>query len=417
MELNKLSIESVDLADKRVFMRCDFNVPQDMNTGEITNNARIVAALPSIQYCLDKGVKSIVLCSHLGRPKGLRNMKYTLKPVATELESLLERKVEFLPDCVGAEVESFFANPEQGTIILLENARFHIEEEGKGLDSEGNEVKADPEAIANFRTSLSKLGDLYISDAFGTAHRAHSSMLGEGFPIRTAGFLLNKELTYFSKALTNPERPFLVIVGGAKVKDKIPLITSLLDKVDEMIIGGGMAFTFLKVKEGMNIGSSLYDDEGARIVPDLLAKAERNGVKIHLPLDSVNGDGFSPNATIAQSTSVDGIAEGWMGLDIGEESRMYFSEVISRAKLICWNGPPGVFEFPGFSHGSKALLDAVVKATENGATTIIGGGDTATCCAKWEAEEKVSHVSTGGGAALKLLEGKLLPGVQALSDA
>jgi len=364
--MNKLSIENVDLAGKRVFMRCDFNVPQDRETGDITNNARIVAALPSIQHCLNKGVKSIVLCSHLGRPKGMR---------------------------------------------------FHVEEEGKGLDSEGNKVKADPEAVKKFRDSLSKLGDLYICDAFGTAHRAHSSMLGEGFPIRAAGFLLDKELKYFSKALTNPDRPFLVIVGGAKVQDKIQLIDSLLDKVDEMIIGGGMAFTFLKVKDGMEIGSSLYDEEGAKIVPELLAKAERNGVKIHLPLDSVNGDSFSPNATTESSTSADGIPENWMGLDIGEESRKHFTEVILRAKLICWNGPPGVFEFPNFAKGSKALLDAVVTATAKGATTIIGGGDTATCCAKWDAEAKVSHVSTGGGAALELLEGKELPGVHALSDA
>jgi len=414
--MNKLSIDALDLGGQRVFMRCDFNVPQDMQTGEITNNARIMAALPSIQYCLDKGVKSIVLCSHLGRPKGLRNQKYTLKPVASELEKLLERKVDFLPDCVGEEVESFCADPAPGSIILLENVRYHIEEEGKGLDVEGNKVKADPEAIAHFRASLSKLADVYISDAFGTAHRAHSSMLGEGFSIRAAGFLLKKELTYFSKALKDPARPFLVIVGGAKVKDKIPLITSLLDKVDEMIIGGGMAFTFLKIKDGMNIGSSLYDDEGAKIVPELLAKAERNGVKIHLPVDSLNGDGFSADATVAHSTTEDGIPENWMGLDIGDESRKQFADVISRAKTICWNGPPGVFEFTSFSGGSKALLDAVVSATDNGATTIIGGGDTATCCAKWDAEDKVSHVSTGGGAALELLEGKQLPGVHALSN-
>jgi len=396
-------------------MRCDFNVPLD-NTGEITNYARITAALPSIEYCLNEGAKSIVLCSHLGRPRGWRNLKYTLKPVATVLEELLKRKVEFLPDCVGQEVESFCADPEPGTIILLENVRFHAEEEGSGLDTEGNNKTADHDAVANFRNSLGKLGDLYVCDAFGTAHRAHSSMLGQGFSKRAAGFLLKKELAYFSKALKDPAKPFLVIVGGAKLEDKIPLITSLLDKVDEIIIGGGMAFTFLKIKDGMNIGSSLYDNEGAKIVPRLLAKAELNGVKIHLPVDFVNGDAFSESAKISRSMSKDGIPEGWMGLDIGEESRKQFSEVISRAKTICWNGPPGVFEFTEFSHGSKALLDAVVSATCNGATTIIGGGDTATCCAKWDAENKVSHVSTGGGAALELLEGKQLPGVHALSS-
>ena len=244
MELNKLPLTLLPIAGERIFMRCDFNVPQDKKSGAITNNARIVAAVPSIQYCLDNGAKSVVLCSHLGRPDGTRNEKFTLKPVAEELKKLLSREIIFLADCVGPEVEAACSSPAQGSVILLENLRFHAEEEGKGVDASGNKVKADKEAVTAFRASLRKLADVYVNDAFGTAHRAHSSMMGEGFERRAAGFLLKKELTYFSKALNNPDKPFLAILGGAKVADKIQLIENMLDQVDEMIIGGGMAFTF-----------------------------------------------------------------------------------------------------------------------------------------------------------------------------
>jgi len=417
MALKKLSLDTLQLESKRVFMRCDFNVPQDKVSGEITNNARIVAAVPSIKFCLEKQAKSVVLCSHLGRPDGNVNKKFTLEPVAKELEKLLEKPVTFLSDCVGEEVESACANPASGSVILLENLRFHIEEEGKGVDADGNKVKADADKVKAFRTSLRKLGDIYVNDAFGTAHRAHSSMMGEGYQQRAAGFLLNKELTYFSKALDNPDHPFLAILGGAKVKDKIQLIENMLDKVDEMIIGGGMAFTFRKVIDGMSIGTSLYDEDGAKIVPKLMEKAAKNNVKVHIPVDFVTADKFAPDATVGSASLSGGIPDGWMGLDCGPESSKLFTQVINRAKVIVWNGPAGVFEFDAFANGTKALMDAVVNNTANGAITIIGGGDTATCAAKWNTEDKVSHVSTGGGASLELLEGKNLPGVAALTDA
>ncbi|XP_017798462.1 PREDICTED: phosphoglycerate kinase [Habropoda laboriosa] len=414
MALNKLSIDKVNLTDKRVLIRVDFNVP--LKDGKITNNQRIVAALDSVKYALEKKAKSVVLMSHLGRPDGKREMKYTLKPVAEELKSLLGKEILFLNDCVGSEVEAACSNPAPGTVILLENLRFHIEEEGKGVGADGNKVKADKEKVEEFRKSLRKLGDIYINDAFGTAHRAHSSMLGEGYEIRASGFLLKKELNYFAKALDNPERPFLAILGGAKVADKIQLINNLLDKVNEMIIGGGMAYTFLKVSKNMKIGNSLFDEEGAKIVNDLLTKAEKNKVQIHLPVDFVTADKFAENAAVGAADLESGIPDGWMGLDVGPKSRELFSDPIKRAKTIVWNGPAGVFEFENFSKGTKGLMDNVVEATSHGTITIIGGGDTATCAAKWETEDKVSHVSTGGGASLELLEGKVLPGVAALSS-
>jgi len=417
MALQKLAMDSLDLSGKRVFMRCDFNVPQDKSSGAITNNARIAAAIPSIKYALEKGCKSVVLCSHLGRPDGKKNEKFTLKPVADELQKLLNKDIKFLNDCVGSEVESTCADPASGTVILLENLRFHIEEEGKGVDEAGQKVKAEADKVKAFRESLAKLGDVYVNDAFGTAHRAHSSMLGEGYSQRASGFLLKKELTYFSKALDGPEHPFLAILGGAKVADKIQLIENMLDKVDEMIIGGGMAFTFRKVLDGMSIGTSLYDENGAKIVPSLMEKAAKNGVKIHLPLDFVTGDKFAPDAQVGSATVEEGIPDNWMGLDAGPKSVELFKEVIGRAKTIVWNGPAGVFEFDAFANGTKALMDAVVDKTSSGGITIIGGGDTATCAAKWGTEDKVSHVSTGGGASLELLEGKVLPGVAALTDA
>jgi len=413
MELNKLPINLIPIASERVFIRCDFNVPQ--KDGKITNNARIVAALPSINYCLENGAKSVVLCSHLGRPDGQRVMKFTLEPVAQELRQLLKRDVTFLSDCVGPEVEAACASPKQGEVILLENLRFHVEEEGKGVDAAGAKVKADKEAVAKFRQSLRTLADVYVNDAFGTAHRAHSSMMGDGFDQRAAGFLLKKELTYFSKALDSPARPFLAILGGAKVADKIQLIENMLDKVDEMIIGGGMAFTFRKIMDNMAIGTSLYDEEGAKTVPSILEKAKAKGVKLHFPVDFVTADKFAEDAKVGSATVEAGIPEGWMGLDCGPKSSELFAEVIARAKVVVWNGPAGVFEFENFAKGTRALMDSVVAVTKAGSVTIIGGGDTATCAAKYGTEDQVSHVSTGGGASLELLEGKLLPGVAALS--
>uniref|UniRef100_A0A3B3S6W2 Phosphoglycerate kinase n=1 Tax=Paramormyrops kingsleyae TaxID=1676925 RepID=A0A3B3S6W2_9TELE len=393
---NKLTLDKVDVKGKRVIMR-------------------IKAALPSIQYCLDNGAKSVVLMSHLGRPDGTPMPgKYSLEAVAIELKALLGRDVLFLKDCVGAEVEAACADPAAGSVILLENLRFHVAEEGKGKDASGNKVSA--EQISSFRSSLSKLGDIYVNDAFGTAHRAHSSMVGVDLPQKAAGFLMKKELDYFAMALENPQRPFLAILGGAKVKDKIQLINNLLDKVDEMIVGGGMAFTFLKVLKNMEIGTSLFDEEGSKIVNDLMAKAKKNGVKIALPVDFVTANDFKENATTGTATVEDGIPAGWMGLDCGPESSKLYAEAVGRAKQIVWNGPVGVFEWDFSSHGTKNLMDKVVEVTKNGCVTIIGGGDTATCCAKWDTEDKVSHVSTGGGASLELLEGKVLPGVAAISS-
>jgi len=412
--MNKLALTDVDVKGKRVLMRVDFNVP--FKDGKISNNARIVGALGSIKHALDQGAKSVVCMSHLGRPNGEVNEEFTLAPVAAELENLLGKPVTFLKDCVGDEVEAACADPAPGTVILLENLRYHIEEEGsKKVD--GKKEKADAAAVETFRASLSKLGDIYVNDAFGTAHRAHSSMVGVAADQKVAGFLMQKELKFFSKALESPDRPYLAILGGAKVNDKIKLIENMLDKVDAMVIGGGMAYTFKKVLEGVAIGGSLYDEEGAKTVATIMEKAKAAGVTIHLPTDYVTGDAFSADAAVGYATDEGGIGEGLMGLDIGEKSTAAFAEVVKSSKTILWNGPMGVFEFDNFAKGTKGVMDAVVEATAAGATTIIGGGDTATCCKKFETVDKVSFVSTGGGASLELLEGKPLPGIVALSDA
>eukprot|EP00434_Breviolum_minutum_P015918 symbB.v1.2.014029.t1/scaffold994.1/size146050/5 len=413
MAMGKMTLKEVDVRDKRVLIRVDFNVPQDKNDPSvITNTQRIDGAMPTIRHCLKKGAKSVVLCSHLGRPDGQVVEKYSLAPVAKAVETILEQKVLFLKDCVGSEVEAACADPEPGSVILLENLRFHIEEEGKNEAKE----KADPEKVKDFRASLAKLGDVYVNDAFGTAHRAHSSMLGEGFPLRVAGFLMGKELASFGKVLNKPRRPVLAILGGAKVSDKIQLIKNMLDKVDIMIIGGGMAYTFLKVNDDMQIGKSLFDEEGSKIVPDIMEKAKEKGVEIVLPVDFVVSSEFGEKGEIKTVTKAEGIPEGFMGLDCGPESQSLNRKAVKKAKTIIWNGPMGVFEMASFEAGTKILMDDVVAATKRGTTSIIGGGDTATCCKKYETEAKVTHCSTGGGASLELLEGKDLPGVAALSE-
>jgi len=404
MNLNKLSIAELKLANKRVLIRVDFNVP--MKDGKVTNTGRIDAALPTIKYALDQGA-SVVLMSHLGRPDGKKNLEFTLEPIAKVLGDKLGVPVRFLPDCVGPEIERACSDLKPGSVVLLENLRFYLEEEGKG---------ATKEQIAAFKASLTKLGDVYINDAFGTAHRAHASMVGVTLPQRAAGFLMQKELEYFGKALSNPERPFLAILGGAKVKDKIQLIENLLDKVNVMIVGGGMAYTFKKVMDGMAIGGSLFDADGAKIVEKLVAKAKERNVKLHFPVDYVTADKFAPDANVGAATDATGIPDGWQGLDAGPASRKLFAEVIASAKTVLWNGPIGVFEMERFSAGTRGVAEAVARATAAGATTIIGGGDTATAAADYDIEDKVSHVSTGGGASLELLEGKDLPGVSALSD-
>jgi len=411
----KKTIKDLDLAGKRVFIRVDFNVPQDKQTGEITNTQRITAALPTIQHALDQGA-SVVLASHLGRPNGERVAKYTLKPVAAKLQELLGKPVKFLDDCVGSEVEAACAALKPGEVILLENVRFHIEEEGKAKDAEGNSVKADPASVAAFRASLSKLADVYVNDAFGTSHRAHSSVTGVELPHRVAGFLVEKELAAFAAVLENPQRPLLAILGGAKIADKIPLIRNLVEKADDIIIGGGMAYTFRKVLNGMQIGNSLYDPAGAEIVQELIAKAKEKGVRIHLPVDFITGDAFSPTANTGSATVESGIPDGWEGFDCGPETRELFAKVIASAKTIVWNGPCGVFEFDIFAEGTKSMAHAVAAATAAGAITIVGGGDTATAAKKFGVIDKVTHASTGGGASLELLEGRILPGVAALND-
>jgi phosphoglycerate kinase len=413
----KLSIDKLDLKGKRVLMRVDFNVPQDKATGAITNPQRIVAALPTIQYALDRGA-SVILMSHLGRPDGECKAKYSLKPVADKLQELLRRPIQFLDDCVGPEVEAACAAIQPGEVILLENLRFHIAEEGKVKDEKTGETrkKATPEEVAAFRASLSKLGDVYVNDAFGTAHRAHSSMVGVNLPLKASGFLMKKELDAFAQVLEHPQRPLLAILGGAKVADKIQLIENLLDKADEIIIGGGMAFTFLKVVNNMEIGTSLFDPPGALIVPRVMEKARAKNKQIHLPVDFVAADKFDKDANTRIVTAEQGIPAGWQGLDCGPATIKKFQEVMGRARTIIWNGPVGVFEMDKFANGTRAIMDALVAATTRGAITVIGGGDTATAAVKWHADDKVTHCSTGGGASLELLEGKTLPGIAALSD-
>jgi phosphoglycerate kinase len=330
------------------------------------------------------------------------------------LGKLLNRDVMFLNESIGPEVEEFCANVPGGSVMLLENLRFHMEEEGGGV-VDGEKVKADKVAVEGFRGSLTKLGEIYINDAFGTAHRAHSSMVGVELPIRAAGLLLEKELQYFSKVVEHPNKPVLAILGGAKIKDKIQLITNLLDKVDLMIIGGGMAYTFLKVTKGLEIGASLFDEQGAKIVPQIIEKAKEKGVELFVSEDFVCADKFAPDAAIREASVETGIPVDWMGLDIGPKTVEKFATAINAAKTIVWNGPQGVFEFPAFAKGSLAVLDLVAAATKRGTVTIVGGGDTASLVEKSGKADEFSHVSTGGGASLELLEGKDLPGVVALS--
>jgi phosphoglycerate kinase len=411
------SIRDLNLAGKRVLMRVDFNVPQDKATGAITNNQRIAAALPTIKFALEQGA-SVVLMSHLGRPDGQKIAKFSLKPVAAELEKLVGKKVTFLDDCVGPAVETACApgKLKAGDVVLLENLRFHIEEEGKVKLEDGTSKKADKAAVDAFRASLSKLGDVYVNDAFGTAHRAHSSMVGVALKDKAAGFLMQAELEAFGKVLETPQRPLLAILGGAKIADKIPLINNLLEKANEIIIGGGMAFTFKKEIEGMSIGDSLFDPEGAKIAKELFAKAKAKGVTITLPVDFIIADKFDANANTKVVTDKEGIPAGWMGLDAGPKSIALFNAVIGRSKTIVWNGPSGVFEFEKFAGSTKAMAAIIAEVTAKGATTVVGGGDTATAAKKFKVADKVTHCSTGGGASLEFLEGKALPGVVFLEN-
>ncbi len=411
------TIRDLDLSGKRVLMRVDFNVPQDKKTGAITNTQRIAAALPSIKFALEKGA-SVVLMSHLGRPDGQKIEKFSLKPIAVELEKLLGKKVTFLNDCVGAEVEAACAagKLKAGDVVLLENLRYHIEEEGKVKLEDGTSKKADPKAVEAFRASLTTLGDVYVNDAFGTAHRGHSSIVGVALKDKAAGFLMEAELKAFSKVMESPDRPFLAILGGAKIADKIPLIKNLIEKADKIIIGGGMAYTFHKELRGMKIGSSLFDPEGAKIVGELEAKAKARGVELIFPVDFIAADKFAPDANTQPATMEGGIPDGWEGLDAGPKSIELYKKAILASKTIVWNGPAGVFEFDKFAGATKAMADAIAEATAKGATTVVGGGDTATAAKKFKVADKVTHCSTGGGASLEFLEGKVLPGVAFLES-
>lgn len=420
MKLAKKTIEDVDVSGKRVLIRVDFNVPQDKKTGEITNTQRIVAALPTINAVLDRGAKSVVLMSHLGRPNGQKNAKFTLKPVADKLAELIHKPVLFVPNCVGDEVERACADPTPGSIILLENMRYYAEEEGKGVHAEsGDKVTPSDDAVAAFRASLAKLGDVYVCDAFGTAHRGHSSMVGlSGKMPCVSGLLLAKELAAFSKVLDPAlkKTPLTSIVGGAKISDKVLVIDNLIDKSDNIVICGGMAYTFLKTCFNMEIGKSLFDKKGAELAPGLLAKAKAKGCEIVLPCDWACGEDFKNDQPIKMVTQEEGIPDGWEGMDCGPKSMAKFREVVLNSATVIWNGPAGVFEFENFSKGTKALLEAVADTTAAGNVGIIGGGDSATAAAKWDMEDKVTFVSTGGGASLELLEGKVLPGLAALDD-
>ena len=395
MSFNKKTIEDIDVSGKKVLVRCDFNVPLDENKN-ITDETRINAALPTIKYLLEHGA-AVILCSHLGRPKGEFNMKYSLAPVAKRLSEKLGFEVKLAKDVIGPDAKKLAAEVKPGEAVLLENVRFHAEEE-----------KNDPA----FAKELASMADIYVSDAFGTVHRAHASTAGVAqYLPAVAGFLIGKELNFLGKAVTDPERPFVAILGGAKVKDKIGVITNLIEKVDTLLIGGGMAYTFMKATGG-EIGNSLCDDERLSLALELLDKAKAKGVKLLLPIDNVCGKEFN-NDTEQMVCESGKIPEGWEGLDIGPKTVELFSKEIKAAKTVVWNGPMGVFEMPNFAKGTLAIATAMA---ESDATTIIGGGDSAAAVTQMGLAGKMSHISTGGGASLEFLEGKTLPGVAALND-
>ena len=398
-KMSKLSIDKLDLKNKRVLVRVDFNIPLDENLN-ITNDIRIVESLPTIKKIIDSGGKAIVM-SHLGRPKGERKPEFSLKPAAERLSKLLGKNVKLALDCIGEETENLVNQMQPGDVVLLENLRFHKQEE-----------KNDPE----FAKQLANLGDVYVNDAFGSAHRAHASTEGVTKFIKTcaAGYLMQKELDYLGSALAIPKRPYCAVLGGAKISGKIDVINNLLDKVDTLIVGGGMAFTFFKA-QGMEIGKSLLESEKLELAKELLERMKSSKIKFLLPVDVVVADEFK-NESPYTTVDVDKIPADKMGLDIGHKSIKLFSDELMKSKTIVWNGPMGVFEMSNFAKGTFAIAEALSKVTEDGAVTVIGGGDSAAAIAEAGLEKKVSHVSTGGGASLEFLEGKILPGVAALSD-
>ena len=395
MDYNKKSVEDIDVSGKKVIVRCDFNVPQD-ETGRITDDKRIVAALPTIKYLLEHNA-AVILCSHLGRPKGEFKMKYSLAPVAERLSELLGKEVKLAKDVIGEDAKKLASELKCGEAMLLENVRFHKEEE-----------KNDPA----FAKELASMAEIYVNDAFGTAHRAHASTAGiADYLPAVCGFLINKEISIMGKALANPVRPFVAILGGAKVSDKIGVINNLIEKCDTIIIGGGMSYTFMKAM-GKEIGTSLCEDDKLDLAKDLMAKAEAKGVKLLLPIDTVCADHFAADATPVVYEA-GALPADMMGLDIGPKTVELFSAAVKDAGTVVWNGPMGVFEFDAFAVGTKAMAKAIA---ESNAVSIIGGGDSAAAVEKLGFADKMSHISTGGGASLEFLEGLVLPGIACLED-
>ncbi len=393
--LNKKNIEDINVSGKRVLVRCDFNVPFDEN-GNISDPKRINEALKTIRYLVEQKAK-VILCSHLGRPKGEFNMKYSLAPVAAYLSKALGQEVKMAKDVIGESAASISASLQDGEVALLENVRFHKEEETN-----------DP----TFAKELASLADLYVNDAFGAAHRAHASTAGVAdYLPAVCGYLIQKEITVMGGALANPKRPFVAILGGSKVSDKIGVITNLLEKVDTLIIGGGMAYTFMNAL-GYSIGTSLCEPDKLELAKDMMAKAKEKDVKFLIPVDNVIADKFDKDAA-HQVAKSDHMPEGWMGLDIGPETAALYADAVKGAGTVIWNGPMGVFEWENFAAGTKAVAAAVA---ESGAISIIGGGDSAAAVEKFGYADKMTHISTGGGASLELLEGKVLPGIACLND-